>query len=133
MLTNNVHPGINNEIKEVLQLSEKSRTGDWYLYLNHTNIRVYGSNLLPYKLPKYLPMRVFALEYIRQILNLDSINFLAAKKKTQFKLKNQVGPFICNHREAGIEASKQLLEYKFEESFLWNYDPNGILCKMRVK
>ena len=74
-------------------------------------------------------MRVFSLEYIRQILNSDSINLLVAKKKTQFKLKNQVGPFIWNHREAGIEASKQLLEYKFEEIFLWNYDPNGIPVK----
>ena len=62
-------------------------------------------------------MRVFALEYIRQILNSDSINFLAAKNKTQFKLKNQVGPFICNHREAGVEATKQFLEYKFDEIF----------------
>ena len=77
-------------------------------------------------------MRVFTLEYIRQILNSDSI-FLAAKKKTRFKLKNQVGPFICNHREAGVEAAKQLLEYKFDESFLCNYDPHGILSKMRVK
>ena len=73
--------------------------------------------MLPYKLPKYVPMRIFALEYIRKILNSDSINFLAAKKKTQFKLKNQVGPFICNQRDAEIEATKHLLEYIFEESF----------------
>ena len=78
-------------------------------------------------------MRVFALEYIKKILNSNSIDFLAAKKKTQFKLKNQVGPFICNHIDAGIEAAKQFLEYKFEEIFQWNYDPQGILSKMRVK
>ena len=62
-------------------------------------------------------MRVFNLEYIRKVLNSNSINFLAAKKKTQFKLKNQVGPFICNHRDAEAEATKQLLEYKFEKIF----------------
>ena len=78
-------------------------------------------------------MRFFALEYIRQILNSDSINFLADKKKIQFKLKNQVGPFICNNKDAEMEATKQLLEYRFEESFSWNYDPQGILSKMRVK
>ena len=82
MLTNSVQPRISDEIKKVLQPSEQSRTGDWYLYQNHTEIRVFGSNILPYKLPKYLPMRVFALEYIRKILNSDSINFLVAKKKT---------------------------------------------------
>ena len=58
---------------------------------------------------------------------------MAAKNKTQFKLKNQIGPFICNHRDAEKEAAKQLLEYKFEESFPWNYDPQGILSKLRVK
>ena len=68
-----------------------------------------------------------------KIINLYSIKFLAAKNKTQFKLKNQIGPFICNHRYAEIEAAKLLLEYKFEFSFLWSYDPWEILRKMRVK
>ena len=58
---------------------------------------------------------------------------MATKNKTQFKLKIQVGPFICNNREAGTETTKQLLEYKFDEIFLWNYDPYGIISKMRVK
>ena len=101
MLNNIIQPRVSDEIKKVLQFSKHSRTGNWYLYQNHTEIRVYGSNLFPYKLPKYLPMRLFALEYIRQILNSDEINFLAAKKKTQFKIKNQVGPFFCNNRDAG--------------------------------
>ena len=78
-------------------------------------------------------MRIFTLEYIKQILNYDSINFLAAKKKTQFKLKNQVWSFICNHRDAEQEATKKLLDYRFEDIFSWNYDPQGILSKMRVK
>ena len=58
---------------------------------------------------------------------------MAAKKNTQFKLKNQIGPFICNHRDAEKEVESQLLEYKLEESFPWNYDPQGILSKLRVK
>ena len=78
-------------------------------------------------------MRLFALEYIREIINSDLVNFLAAKRKTQFKLKNQVGPFICDSREVGAEAAKQLLEYKFSEIFLWYYDPYGIISEMRVK
>ena len=78
-------------------------------------------------------MRLFSLEYIRQILNSDSINFLAAKKKTQFKIKNQVGPLICNNRDAGLEAEKYLQEFKFSKSFLWYYDPLRVLSKLRVK
>ena len=58
---------------------------------------------------------------------------MATKKKTQFKLKNQIGPFICNQRDEKKEATKQLLEDKFEEIFPLNYDPHGILIKLRVK
>ena len=82
MLTNIEKPRISDEMKKILQLSEHTRTGDWYLYEKHTEIRVFGSNLLPYKIPKYVPMRIFALEYIRKILDSDSINFLATKNKT---------------------------------------------------
>ena len=97
--------------------------GDWYLYEKHTELRIFRSNLLPYKLPRYMSMRIFALQYLIQILNYDSINFMAARKKTQFKLKNQIGPFIINHREAEKKIIKRLAEFKFQESFPWNYDP----------
>ena len=80
-----------------------------------------------------MSMKIFALEYLRPILNSDSINFMAARKKTQFKLKNQVGPFIINHKEAEKEIIKRLAEFKFQESFPWNYDPQGILSSLRVK
>jgi hypothetical protein len=65
---------------------------------------VYGCELPPYKLPKYLPMRIFSLEYIMQMINLDEIHFVAAKKKSQFRIKTQIGPFIFNNRVASEEA-----------------------------
>ena len=74
-------------------------------------------------------MRLFALEYIRQILNSDEVNFLSAKKKTQFKIKNQIGPFICNNRTVGQQAEKCLQEFKLSESFKLNYDPLGVINK----
>ena len=55
-------PRINEEIKRILQLSENCKVGDWYLYKNHTEIRVYGVILAPYKLPKFITPRIFALE-----------------------------------------------------------------------
>jgi len=66
MLIGSPPPRINLYIKRILQLSKQSKVGDCYLYQNHIEIRIYGYELAPYKLPKYLPMRLFALEYYRQ-------------------------------------------------------------------
>ena len=65
-----------------MHLADQERTGDWYLYQDYTKIKEYGCELAPYKLPKYLPMRIFSLEYIRQMLNLDDIHFVVAKNKS---------------------------------------------------
>jgi hypothetical protein len=78
---------INDEVHRILHLSDHPKSGDWYLYQNHTEIRVYGSDLAPYKLPKYLPVRIFSLEYIRQMINSDDIHFMSLKKKQQLKIK----------------------------------------------
>ena len=89
--------------------------------------------MAPYKLPRFVTTRIFALEYLRQLLNVDEINFIASRKRTQFKLKNQIGPFIVNNRKSANEINVKLKEYKFPYSFMWNYDPQGILSTMRVK
>jgi hypothetical protein len=65
MLSGRPEPQINDEVQRILHLSDNAKTGDWYLYQNHTEIRVFGCELAPYKLPQYVPVRVFALEYIR--------------------------------------------------------------------
>jgi len=113
-------------------LVDQATIGDWYCDQNYTEIRVYGCELPPYKLPKYLPIIIFALEYIRQRFNVDEVHFVAAKKKSQFKLKAQVGPFIYNTRAAGEEENK-LLKEKFGLSFTWSYDPMGVISKLRVE
>jgi hypothetical protein len=82
-------------------LSDLAKTSDWYLYQDHTEIRVYGCELTPYKLPKYLPVRIFALEYIRQMINSDDIHFVAFKKKQQLRIKGHIGSFICNSELQG--------------------------------
>ena len=65
LLTGVSPPRVNSDMKKILQLSKQYRVGDWYLYKNHTEIRIYGCELCPFKLPKYVPMRLFALEYFR--------------------------------------------------------------------
>jgi hypothetical protein len=133
MLTGVPEPRVNDEVRRVLHLAENTKTGDWYLYQNHSEIRVYGCELAPFKLPKYMPVRIFALEYIRQIMNSDDIHFVSLKKKQQLRLKGQIGSFICNNRGAGDEADRLLREMKFTTSFPWHYDPHGIISEMRVK
>lgn len=133
MLSSSSQPKISDEIKRVLQLSRNSRIGDWYLYQDNTEIRIYGCHITPYKLPKYLPMRIFALENIRHIINSDDVNFLSARKKIQFKIKNHLGPFICNNREAEEEEEKCLQEMKFSSCFMWEYDPLGVINKLIIK
>ena len=64
---------------------------------------------------------------------MDEIHFVAAKKKSQFKIKTQIGPFICNSRAVGEEVDKLLKEMHFNLSFTWSYDPLGVISKLRVE
>jgi hypothetical protein len=133
MLSGRPKSRINEEIQRVLHLSDLAMTGDWFLYPNHTEIRVYGCELAPYKFPKYLSVWIFSLEYIRQMINSDDMDFVSLKKKQQMRIKGQIGPFICNNRAVAGEADKILKEMKFSTSFIWHYDPSGIIAEMRSK
>ena len=104
MLLGSPPPRMSADIRRVLQFSKQYRSGDWYLYQNHTEIRIYGCELAPYKLPGYLLMRLFALEYYRQMINSNEVHFVKANKKSQLRIKDHLGPFICNSRESGKEA-----------------------------
>lgn len=108
ILNSALQPRISEEIKRILHLTGQAKTSDWYLYQNYIEIRVYGCELAPYKLPKYLPMRIFSLEYIRQMLNSNGIHFVVAKKKSQFRIKTQVGPFVYSTRTICEEADRML-------------------------
>jgi hypothetical protein len=78
-------------------------------------------------------MMIFSLEYIRKMINSDEIHFVAAKKKSQFEINTQIGPFIFNNRETGEEESILLKLMKFPLRFIWSYDPFGIISKPRTK
>jgi hypothetical protein len=110
-----------------------TKNGDWYLFQNHTKIRVYGCELAPYKLPKYLPMRIFSLEYIRKVIKSDDIHFVSLKKKQQLRIKGKIGYFISNSRGAMEEEYILLKEMNFFVCFIWHYDPCGIISEMRIK
>ena len=86
----------------------------------------------PYKLPKFLPVRIFSLEYIRQMINSDDIHFVAFKNKQQLRIKGQIGSFIYNSIATGEKSNKLLLEMKFKQSFPWHYDPYGIIAEAKL-
>lgn len=67
------------------------------------------------------------------MLNADEVHFVAVNKKSQFKLKAQVGPFICNTRAVGEEVDRLPKEMNFGLSFTWSYDPIGMISKFRVE
>ena len=94
MLSGRPELRINEEIQRILHLLDLEKNGDWYLYQNHTKIKVYGCELAPYKLPKDLPMRIFSLEYIRQMIKSDDIHFVSLKKKQQLRIKRKIGSFV---------------------------------------
>lgn len=133
ILSGTAEPRISEEIRRIMLLTYQERTGDWYLYQNYTELRVYGCDLAPYKLPKFLPTRIFSLEYIKQMINADEVHFVAAKKKLQFRIKSQIFPFICNNGAAGEGADKILKEMNFTHSFTWSYNPWGIISKKMVE
>jgi hypothetical protein len=133
MLSGRPKMRVNEEVPIILHLSNLTKTRDWYLYQNHKEIRVYGCELVPYKLPTYFPVTIFSLEFIRQMINSDVIHFLSLKKKQPMRIKGKIGPFIYNSRAAGEEAYKLLNEMKFSTSFTWHYDPCGIIVEMRSK
>ena len=77
-------------------------------------------------------MRVFALEYIRQMIHADELHFFFAKK-SQFKIKTQIWPFIYNNRVTREEVEKILKEMGFNHSFTWSYDPARAISTKRVE
>ena len=85
-------PIILEELKNNLQLSPQTRVGDWFLFENHTMIKVYGSEYEPFLLLSCLIPRIYALEYIRHIFTLDYENFGKYKKAITFKLPFILGP-----------------------------------------
>jgi hypothetical protein len=127
IIHNQVPPRIFPECKKLLQLSPDKRVGDWYIFEHYTEIRVYGCQLSPFRLPVFMTPRIFSLEYVRKRLNSDEIHFVPNKYKVTFKLKKEVGPFIVNTRSTLQVTTKILSALGLQQGEPWNYDPHGII------
>jgi hypothetical protein len=73
------------------------------------------------------------LEFIRQSLDVDDIHFIPRRKRTNFKPKREVGPFIVVNRSTlqVVEAMLQGLGLKQGEA--WKYDPLGVINAKRLE
>lgn len=81
-------PRIFPQQKELLQLSKDVVVEDWYLYEDYMELWDYRCELHPYCLPVFVPMRIFALEFIWHLLNVELLHFIPAKKVIFLKWDN---------------------------------------------
>lgn len=107
--------------------------GDWFVFEEHSEIRLYGASVEPYRLPIFVPMRLFILEFIRKILNVDQVHFVPMKKGHMFKLAMTVGPFIVNMRQEIDEVTKMLDEMHLLLGEKWAYDPHSVISNRRIE
>lgn len=126
---------ITYEMQKILQLSKNFKLGDCYLYENHTIIRIYGYELCPSRLPRYVPMRLFALEYYKQLINSYLTHFHSTKERAQLKFRDRLGPFMMNKKDGWKDVDLILGDhFKLKRSFWWfPYDPLGFINARRVK
>jgi hypothetical protein len=94
---------------------------------------MYGAKVKPFKLPIFLTMRMFSLELIRKILNVDEIHFIPRRKKTNFKPKREVGPFIVHSRSTLQVLETMLQELGLEQRKSWKYDPLWVINNKRME
>jgi hypothetical protein len=79
-----------------------------------------------------LTPKIFALEYIRQSLNLDDVHFVSRKYRASFKLKKEVGTFVVNSRSTLQVATKVLLDMGFQQGETWIYDPHALISSKMI-
>lgn len=119
--------------QEFLQLSKDVRCGYWFIFEEHAESRLYGASSSPYRLPKFVPMRLFALEFIRQSLKVDQVHFVPMKKCYFFKLRKAMGPFIVNTRQVAQEVERLLNDMCLLQVVEWAYDAHQIISKRRLE
>ena len=55
------------------------------------------------------------------------------KRTAQLRIKDQLGPFVCNSGEAGKEVEENLQRLKLKQCFIWRYSPFDFIYNRRQK
>ena len=71
--------------------------------------------------------RIFALEFMRQILLFEEENFGAFKKSSNIKFPFKVGPFIFKGKGALAFIERLMENMDFTKDVNMNYDPHQVI------
>jgi hypothetical protein len=99
------------------------------LFIQSIVIWVYGYQERPYLLPIFLTPRIFALEFIRQRIILETKHFLKAHKASNLKFPFIVGPFVVKNKSCLPHIQSKLSEFGFTQLQERKYDPHQIISK----
>ena len=105
--------------------------GDWFLYDEYTEIRLYGFTGNPFLLPAFLTNRIFSLEFARQIIHIEKEHFLNVKKGWNISFHYTIGPFVIKTSQSGQLLTYILDTMKFHRTKKINYDPEGIMASRK--
>lgn len=126
-------PIISQELKDLLQVSPNTKTRDWYIFKNDILIKIYGFEGQTYLLPAFLTPRVYALEFIRQRLASNELDFVSNNKASTFRLHQKIGPFVVKSRTTRKLVEEVLQDMNFQQGEKIKYDPHNIISKKRTQ
>lgn len=118
-------------IEDITTVNPKHQNGDWYLFENHTILRIYGFEDEPYLLPTFLTPKIYALEFIRWRFATNYEHFAKYKKSITFNLPYKTGPFIARSGTSKTITKDLLKEMKFQKGEINNYYPHHIISEKR--
>ena len=93
-------PRVLPEMRQMLQLLNNKKIGDWFLIEFEMTIRLYGFIHPPYVLPNFLTPRVFSIELIWQNLIVEEEQFLNFKKSSSLIFPWELKPYTVRSRAA---------------------------------
>ena len=85
-------PHVFQELQECLHPAIETHVGDWILYGDYTVIRMYVSEINPYRLPIFLTPTIFALEILRKRFDSNYIHFSKQNQVASFKFLVTICP-----------------------------------------
>lgn len=81
---------------------------------------------------KFTSRRLFALEYLRQRLIVETDNFIKHKKASSMKFNFTLEPFVVKSAYAIIAIDQILRSMNFETDKALKYDPKGVMHQRRT-
>ena len=124
-------PRIGEELKAFLQ-NPRAPVGDWFHFGDYSLLRIYGFEGEPFRLPKFIGKRLFALEFLRQRLAAENDNFVKHKKASALKFVFTMEPFVVKSVLAANALDQILKGMGFESDKALRYDPKGIMNQRRM-